>query len=574
MAANMNELSSLQEEVGRLRLENKKLARELRLTQSYLDKVNRMMNTKSTLESALQAANTRQRTYTDIILESCPNIMLLLDDESRLVLSTQMFLTLTGIPNFDYIKNRTLGEVLAPYLPPKALDAAQNDVAQVIRTGKTVTYSRWVDFEQNGHPRCYTIELIAIGHARGAGAGISAGILAVLVDVTDFIRERQRAEDASNAKSDFLASMSHEIRTPMNAILGLSEVLERSELDPVQKKHLSDIRRSAQSLLGIINDILDFSKIEAGKMDIARTEFDLRGMLAYLHDLFAPMFADKQLAFSLHLADNLPARVCGDEARLRQVFTNLLSNALKYTQEGRVALYARLDEGAALLRFDVEDTGIGVRREDLDRLFTPFEQLDKARNKGVVGTGLGLTISHELSRLMGGDLWAESRYGEGSVFSVTLPYLAACEEGAPLPPQEAPLFTAPDARVLVVDDIEINLSVAEAMLDAFAIRPDLAGSGEEAVRMAAATRYDLIFMDHMMPDMDGVEATRLIRCLDGGSAAAPIVALTANVLKDAQEMFLQNQIDDFLAKPLELSALNTCLRRWLPPQLMHPAEQT
>jgi CheY-like chemotaxis protein len=261
--------------------------------------------------------------------------------------------------------------------------------------------------------------------------------------------------------------------------------------------------------------------------------------------------------------------VHGDENRLRQILTNLLSNAMKYTKEGYVEFSARLAGDA--LRFDVKDTGIGIREADMARLFKPFEQLDLRKNRNVVGTGLGLAISYNLCQLMGGTLTLDSVYGEGSTFSIELPYTPVAGD-ADAETRAVGEFVASAARILVVDDIEINLSVAEALLSAFGIEPDLAIRGADAVELASRKRYDLIFMDHMMPEMDGLETTSRIRELGGWNGVVPIVALTANAINGVEEMFLMNRLNDFLPKPLDFTDLNLCLRKWLPAELIRETE--
>jgi CheY-like chemotaxis protein/nitrogen-specific signal transduction histidine kinase len=571
----------LREKIEELTLQNTKLTRELRITREYLGKVTRMVDAKEALGQALTAANARQAAYTQMLLRNCPSIILLLDDTGRLVLGTSLFLALTGTPNFDYLKNQHWEEILSIYLEPGDLEDLRSSMFNAAIQKKQVSLEKWIDFgkfnpaggenqETSKGNRCYSINLICIGVEQGGGAGISAGILMVFLDLTDFIRERERAEAASRAKSDFLAVMSHEIRTPMNAIMGMGEVLSRTELTETQSKHLADIRKAARSLLMIINDILDFSKIEAGKLEIINTDYNLRSLLDNLYSMFSVLFKGKDLHFIFSIAPDFPDKVHGDENRVRQILTNILSNALKYTPRGEVRFSSSLKPGnPGILRFDVKDSGIGIREEDMDKLFRPFEQLDTRKNRNVVGTGLGLAICYKLCGLMGGRLWVESEYGKGSVFSVEIPCLPAGETtdtetgGA-----DTEDFTAPDAKVLVVDDIEINLEVCSVMLSSFSIESDLAQSGREAVELAEQKNYDLIFMDHMMPEMNGLETTALIRSLGGANETLPIIALTANAINGAEQMFMEHRFNGFLAKPIEFASLGRCLRRFLPPDLI------
>jgi CheY-like chemotaxis protein len=323
---------------------------------------------------------------------------------------------------------------------------------------------------------------------------------------------------------------------------------------------MNDIKSAGSSLQTIIDDILDFSKIEAGKMKIVNTPYNLHSLFDRLSSVYVQVFAEKDLYLMFNIPQNLPLWTNGDEVRVRQVLTNLLSNALKYTQEGGAVLNAAFDEQKNELVFSIRDTGMGIKAEDFDRLFSPFERLDIKKNHSTKGTGLGLPISSKFCNLMGGSLSVASVYGEGSCFTVRLPFVSA--EGSDIPEQiNAEVFSAPECRVLVVDDIEINLTIAEAMLRLFDINPDLAKSGAEAIEKVTETQYDVVFMDHMMPDMDGVETTAKIRAMGGRFATLPIVALTANVANDAQNFFLANGFSGFLPKPLELVKLCECIRQ-------------
>jgi len=556
---------SAQDELKRLRLETARLNRELRQTQKLLEKLNHAAEAKDALGRALSEANARQQAYTEILLENCPSIILLLNHEGQFVLTTDVFLKLTGTHNFDLIRSLSYREVFARHLDEHALQRLESGINTVAITRTPSVLHEWIDFSAAGNSRYFAIELSAIDESKGAKANLTAGILAVFNDLTDIMEQKQRAEAANSAKSDFLATMSHEIRTPMNAILGMGEILGRTSLTAEQEKYLTDIRSSSNSLLRIINDILDFSKIEAGRMELVETGYNLRTLLDELYSMFDHLLTTKGLTCVFRIDEALPTYVLGDENRLRQIIINLLSNALKYTHEGSVELHASLVDGT--LCFAVLDTGIGIRKEDQAKLFAPFEQLDARKNKNVVGTGLGLAISQNLCRLMGGRLHFTSVYGEGSAFRAELPYVSA--DGA-WNEEEILVenFTAPKARVLVVDDIEVNLSVAEAMLSVFEITPDLAVDGQDAVAKCQKKRYDLIFMDHMMPGIDGIQATELIRKESGMCNDAIVVALTASAITGMEQMFIENGMDDFLSKPLSLTGLNLALKKWLPPELV------
>ncbi|MCL2021122.1 MAG: ATP-binding protein [Betaproteobacteria bacterium] len=390
----------------------------------------------------------------------------------------------------------------------------------------------------------------------------------------------KQAAAASRAKSDFLARMSHEIRTPMNAIIGLNELARREHGKPEALEYNIGIRSAGNSLLGIINDILDFSKIESGQLSISAAPYDTASILSDTLTLLSIKMAEKQITLMTNIDPSIPGVMIGDVGRIKQILLNLLSNAFKYTANGFIRLSVAMEkkaENALLLTMTVEDSGIGIRQEDMPRLFDEFTRIDEKRNSSIEGTGLGLPIARNLCRAMGGDLVATSEYGKGSVFTATVmqtvnnwsPMPRIAEEGHFHDRRSRVRFIAPEAEVLLVDDFPSNLLVAEGLLRPYQVRVRTCVNGREALKLVQARNFDLVLMDHMMPEMDGVEATIAIRALGGSFTKLPIVALTANVVSGMREMFLENGFNDFLGKPLEVPLLDAVLKKWLPKEKHH-----
>lgn len=414
--------------------------------------------------------------------------------------------------------------------------------------------------------------------------------------------EKAAADQANKAKSDFLAEMSHEIRTPINAVLGMNEMILRESMtdgeqirDPAAIAVLEDIRSYAgdiesagNSLLTIINDILDFSKIEAGRLEIAEGAYQLSSLLNDVSNMVFFRAKEKGLDFVLNVDPAIPDGLYGDEARLRQIITNLLTNAVKYTHQGSIQLTVRgkaetLEIGRPiLLTVSVKDTGIGIRPEDQEKLFTKFQRVDLQHNSTVEGTGLGLAITRSLLTLMGGEIHLESVYGEGSTFTVTVPqkirdpepiedfHTRFRENMAGMRVYETS-FLAPDAQILIVDDTRMNLTVAKALLKKTKTDITTAISGAEAVELAGMMPFDLILMDQRMPEMDGSEAMRLIRKQEGSpNRSTPIICLTADAVIGARERYLAQGFTDYLTKPIDSAALEKMLLKYLPKEKVIP----
>jgi len=542
------------ETIKRLQIENRKLLRQLELANLNLEKARLGAQTLENFSFAISREKEMRERLMNLLLEHSPDIIIYLDREGKFVFATESFLRNIKINNFGLINGKYYREVFRYFVSERDMESLDS----MIRSGVASFFEAKYDLGGTGAFRNYSITASPV---QGDAEGMD-GALVIFHDMTEIIASRERAEAANVAKSEFLATMSHEIRTPLNAITGLVRILSDTPLNDMQRVHLENVTNSSRMLLSLINDILDFSKIEAGKLTVLNENFRFVGLLERLQAMFSVMFAQKGIEFVCSFAGDIPKVIFTDDGRLGQIITNVLNNALKYTQTGTVwfSVFMRREKTC----IEIKDTGMGIHERDIEKLFQPFEQFDAVKNKRIVGSGLGLAITDSLCRLLGGSISVESEYGKGSTFMLEFEFVEGTERNVIGEDYEKIEFVAPMAKVMVVDDIEINLVVAAAMLESFKIKPTCVLSGKEAIAIARTNEYDLIFMDHMMPEMDGIEATKELRALGGKTGTVPIIALTANVVQGAREMFMKAGMSDILSKPIDDDEMNACLAKWLP----------
>jgi PAS domain S-box-containing protein len=501
------------------------------------------------------------------------NAVILTDRDGRIEWVNDGFKRLTGF-TLSEVAGRTPGSVLqGPGTDPDVVQRMHERLSRELGFDEQV-----LNFTKDKRPYWVSIEVQPIKD----DAGETVQFMAIERDITESLESRRqlegarsRAEMASHAKSDFLAMMSHEVRTPLNGVLGALGLLRDTVLDPEQRRYVETGRRSAEWLLSIINSILDFSRMEAGKIELEPTVFSISGLVSSVVEMLGPRASEKAIAVFSEIDPSVPRRAEGDATKIGQVLLNLAGNGVKFTSRGEVAIAVTCvdrTEETIRLRFTVTDTGSGIAPEQQGRIFEEFWTRHEDESHGAEGTGLGLAISRRLVHALGGEIDFESRKGEGSRFwfeiplGVAIPDATAFEEEVSQNNNSEPTRTGElhaKGRVLVAEDNPANQMIIQALLERLGLSVDVVANGLEAVDAARNRPYDLVLMDIGMPEMNGVDATRAIRALNGPRARVPIVAVTAHVMRGERESLLKQGLDDYLSKPIDRGALMACLARWL-----------
>ena len=657
-----------------------KIIEELKRKNHQLERDNKLLNTinatSEKLRNTYEKEKDLQYLYNDLLLVHCPNMIFLLNDQLRLVLKSNPCDELLKYTDMDDLRNLPFKEIFSVRVDTDWIDKVYTDNKKILNSTQSLKYDDTINLSDGEFMHVQITINPIIDDKENC-----IGTILTINDVTDLIESNMKAEEAAKSKSNFLANMSHEIRTPMNAVKGLSELLSLTELNGLQRNYVDNIINSANSLLSIINDVLDFSKIDANKIELIKGPFNLSEMISSVANMVSMRAENKDLEMIINVDPNLPTVINGDDVRIKQIITNILSNAVKYTAIGSVELRLNLENenGIDWLKCEIEDTGIGIKEDDLQYLFDAFARADHTKNRNIAGTGLGLAISKQLANAMGGEIWVESEYGVGSTFGFKIPTKVI--DSTPIAkvnhPEKIKVLTAlgvkyseslilildalgiahdeyndkttddvmnkfthyiidesihenlsqkinkdekipqaivkdmrhamdlnsdfntvlylplyvvdvvsflnginekdknskivseddlkvENAKVLVVDDNEINLIVSGEMLATFDTEIKTAINGYDAIEMCKSEKFDLIFMDHMMPGIDGIETTKRIRNEEGPNKLTPIIALTANVINDMKSKYIQSGMNDFIGKPIEFSDLNRVLKNWLP----------
>ena len=528
-----------------------------------------------------EEAKSKLQRHINLLLENFPDIVLLFDIDGKIVSTSKSYLVCSKIEDPLVVMNKTFKELFSSLVDEEFLQNVNNFFKLALTNIHISEIDKEIDFGGDGNMRHYAIRVTPMLNEYG----IIVGTMLIFHDLTD-IRRTEIAEASNKAKSKFFAMISHEVRTPMNAILGITEMKMHNEtLAPDIAEAFYRIHNSGNILLNIINDVLDFSKIEAGKFEITPIKYDTASFINDTVQLNIMRLKNKPIKFKLLVDSNIPSTLIGDPVRIRQILSNLLSNSFKYTAEGVVELsiYIESDNtetenenSEVTFVFRISDTGQGMTAAQIHTLFDEYSRFNPQANREVEGTGLGMNITQHLIQMMNGKISVESEPGKGSVFTVKLPQGTTGAEaiGSELAEnlQQSRWSNVsskekirivyepmPYGSILVVDDVESNLYVAKGLTEPYKLSVDTATSGFEAIdKIKSGNVYDIVFLDHMMPEMDGIEAIKIIRDMN---YKHPIVALTANAIAGQAEIFLANGFDDFLSKPIDTHNLDILLNK-------------
>jgi signal transduction histidine kinase/DNA-binding response OmpR family regulator len=558
---NNAENSSLEEEVAALRKENRKLARSMNTLQGILDRSKVMYSSKANLNAAIAAEKAKQEKFMNLLLENCPDIIILLDNDERIVYCTRTFLKQAGIPNSGLVNGHLFQEVFGKFVSKEWLDRIRGPFNIAIKNKQPVAVEASADITGNNDPRNYSIHFTPMLDEKG----LPEGAIALFHDMTDLVRAKEEAEKASFAKSNFLATMSHEMRTPMNAIIGMTSIGQSAS--DIEKKDycLAKVSEASTHLLGVINDILDMSKIEANRFELSYTEFEVERLLMRTANVINFRVEEKEQNFVVKIDKSIPFSIISDEQRLTQVITNLLSNAVKFTPEhGLITLEAEKieeKEGICTLRFMVSDTGIGVSPEQQKKLFQSFAQADSGIARKYGGTGLGLAISKRIVEMMEGSIWMESKLGEGSTFIFTIKAQRGSLEKRTLVPPEVDWNKL---RILVADDSPEVLEFFKSLAAYHGFHCDVASDGLAAEKIIAESPdspYHVIFVDWKMPGMNGIELTDKIK--HAGAGDSVVIMISAHDWNSVEEEAKKAGVDRFISKPLFPSVIGDSIMECL-----------
>ena len=538
--------------------EKNRTARELRTITKQHNVLKKYVETHSGLTNKLVTERLRHEIYVKLFLETCPDIIFVFDENARFLIGTDSVTDIVEIEDVAYIYGMEFGSILAMFDPSNVMDEIFASVMDIVRDcGKNDLRKI---LELSVEPKKYNVNILPFNKANG----VFAGVLVLMRDATELIEAKNLAEAASKAKSEFFSTMSHEMRTPMNAIIGMTAIAKKTDGIIEKNQALNKIGEAASHLLGIINDVLDMAKIEADKLDLVSVEYNFEKMLQKVATVINFRVDEKRQNFTVNVDNTVPRFIVGDDQRLAQVITNLLSNAVKFTPDGgsinlKVSFNSESDEDCEL-RIEVTDNGIGISPQHQGKLFRAFEQAESGTSREYGGTGLGLAITKRIVELMGGEIWVESKLGEGSRFVFTVKVQRGSKSSRSL---LLPGVNWKNVRIMAVDDMKEIRSQFQELFNHLDIICDVASDGFEAFRFIKERGdYDIYFVDWQMPEMDGIELTRRIKSHSEGRQPV-VIMITALDWDNIRDEAIRAGVDKHLLKPLFSSAIIDCVNECL-----------